>query len=241
MDILNCISGFSTSYGLFLSLFLVGLVGGFTHCAGMCSPFVLAQTASNVELKRLSDSLLIPYHLGRMTTYIFLAVIFSTVLNLALLFTGARALVTGPLLLLAGILFLASAFPVIGKVFPWALRLQLLPQVAMFRNLVGRLSADPNGLRRYVLGLLLGFMPCGLVVSAVLAASAAQSPVHSALAMGAFAIGTMPALMIVSFGAKSVLRKYPNISTRVTQGAMIVSSFWLFALAGLVLSEYWKF
>lgn len=241
MDVLNCISDFSTSYGLFLSLFLAGLMGGFTHCAGMCSPFVLAQTSSAPQLKRISDSLLLPYHLGRMTTYVVLAVIFSSVLNLALLFSDARALVTGPLLLLAGLLFLASAFPAIGKVFPWALKVQLLPPIAFFGNLVGRLASDANMLKRYFLGVLLGFMPCGLVVSAILAASTAETPVQSALAMGGFALGTMPALMFVGLGAKSVLRKYPNISTRVSQGAMVVSSFWLFALAGLVLTEYWKF
>ena len=43
MIIADCISNFTTSYGLPASLFLAGLVGGATHCAGMCSPFVFAQ------------------------------------------------------------------------------------------------------------------------------------------------------------------------------------------------------
>ncbi|MBL4803624.1 MAG: sulfite exporter TauE/SafE family protein [Alphaproteobacteria bacterium] len=240
MVILNCIADFSTSYGLSFSLFLAGLVGGFTHCSGMCAPFVLAQTHSDTRLVKLSESLLLPYHLGRMTTYTALAFVLGAFVNLAFLFTGTRALIAAPILMLAGVLFLVSAFPGFARLFPWTVRLQVLPKLNLFSRAVQFFSTNTNGIKRYFMGVLLGFMPCGLVVSAILAASSAASPVQSALAMSAFAVGTMPALMLVGLGGKAVMRKYPNISTRMSQGAMVVSSMWLFALAGLFLSEYWK-
>jgi sulfite exporter TauE/SafE len=31
------------------ALFLAGLAGGVTHCAGMCAPFVLAQAAATAD------------------------------------------------------------------------------------------------------------------------------------------------------------------------------------------------
>ena len=64
--------------GLFTSLFMAGLVGGWSHCAGMCGPFVLAQVATRLEgipasrmteLHRLTGAAVLPYHFGRATTY----------------------------------------------------------------------------------------------------------------------------------------------------------------------------
>ena len=63
--------------GLFTSLFMAGLVGGWSHCAGMCGPFVLAQVATRLEgipasrmteLHRLTGAAVLPYHFGRATT-----------------------------------------------------------------------------------------------------------------------------------------------------------------------------
>ncbi len=56
---------------LMLALFLAGLVGGTSHCAAMCGPFVLAQVARGDSLtgggvRRLSGALLMPYDFGRM-------------------------------------------------------------------------------------------------------------------------------------------------------------------------------
>ncbi|MCA9735916.1 sulfite exporter TauE/SafE family protein, partial [candidate division KSB1 bacterium] len=125
--IVQCVQDFSTAYGLPVSLFLAGLVGGFTHCAGMCSPFVLAQTAQGETFQRLSSKLLLPYHLGRMTTYVTLAVIVNAVVNMAFLFSDLKILLTAPLLMLAGTVFLITAFPNVANLFPWAARLQFAP------------------------------------------------------------------------------------------------------------------
>ena len=62
--------------GLGFSLFLAGLGGSLTHCAGMCGPFVLGQVMADAERatgygewRRLAGAALAPYHLGRITTY----------------------------------------------------------------------------------------------------------------------------------------------------------------------------
>ena len=56
-------------WALAASLFLVGLGGGFLHCAGMCGPFVLAQVGFRVDktpgtippgLRRLTGGALVP-------------------------------------------------------------------------------------------------------------------------------------------------------------------------------------
>ena len=236
MIIANCIADFTTSYGLPVSLFLAGLVGGFTHCAGMCSPFVLAQVKDGVSLNRLRDGLLIPYHLGRMVTYVTLAILLGSVVNLAFLFSDARVLITAPLLMLAGVLFLVSAFPALGQVFPWAVKFQSVRPFAFIMELAGRFMGSTRIVHRFFLGVILGFMPCGLVVSALMAASTAATPLAAGAAMAAFALGTIPALVLVGFGGTILKHKYPKLSRRFSQGAMALSAFWLFALAGFVIT-----
>ena len=234
MIVADCISDFTMSYGLPVSLFLAGLVGGFTHCAGMCSPFVLAQTSAGPQCKRLHGALLIPYHLGRMTTYVVLAVLLSGFINLAFLFSDLRMLVTAPLLMLAGVLFLVTAFPVLGVLFPWAARLQVGVTFEFLKRGIAKLLDYPGLFQRYALGVLLGFMPCGLVLSALMAASTASTSINAGFAMAAFAVGTMPALMLLGIGGGALKHKYPKISKRFSQGAMTVSAIWLFALAGML-------
>lgn len=64
--------------GLFTSLFAAGLLGSMTHCVGMCGPFVAGQVVARLEARpaadmrefhRLTGAALLPYHLGRTTTY----------------------------------------------------------------------------------------------------------------------------------------------------------------------------
>src|SRR3954452_8205311 len=74
----QCSLDMSRDGGLFTSLFMAGLAGGWSHCAGMCGPFVLAQGAPRLEgipasrmteLHRLTGAAVLPYHFGRATTY----------------------------------------------------------------------------------------------------------------------------------------------------------------------------
>ncbi|WP_148561018.1 sulfite exporter TauE/SafE family protein [Magnetospira sp. QH-2] len=191
--------------GLLVSLFMAGLLGGLTHCIGMCGPFVLSQVTARLEAtpasamrewQRLTGAALLPYHLGRMTTYMALGA------GIALLAGGAVSL-TGYRWLSALLLGLAALF-FIG----YALR-ALVPSLSLMgsggkgeswwsRN-VGRvvkpLFSRPLGWRGYLLGLALGFIPCGLLYGALAAAASAGDPLAGVMAMGAFAIGTMPSLL----------------------------------------------
>lgn len=227
----QCIHDVAVSHGLMISLFLAGLVGGATHCAGMCSPFVLAQIGEKPTMKRLSGGLLIPYHLGRMTTYVGLAVLVSSIVNLAFVYSGLKSMIAAPLLMLAATVFLISAFPKMLIVFPWAARIRISAPYGLVARFSSKLMNNPGAIKRYGLGVMLGFLPCGLVASALMAASTAPNIGHAALAMAVFTVGTMPALILVAFGGDALKYKYPKASVRMSQGAMVISSFWLMAIA----------
>lgn len=231
----ECVHQLTASHGLVISLFLGGLVGSFTHCLGMCAPFVLAQTDHGPVLQKPAASLLLPYHLGRMTTYVALGAVTHSIVNLAYLFSPARAYITAPLLALAGVMFLISAFPSWRAVFPWAGRMSFFTYFSFICTNAGKLFRRPGSADRYLLGVLLGFMPCGLVMAALMASATASTLPQALIAMAAFSIATMPALMAVGLFGKSLSRQFPNFSQRFSQAAMVISSLWLFALAGMLI------
>lgn len=228
----GCLQSIDLGYGLAASLFAAGLVGGATHCVGMCGPFVVAQSGSEQKLCRACQ---LPYHFGRITTYVFLAVLISTVFSAAFLYLPIRSFVVAPLLCVAAVIFLVSAFPALITMFPWAgsLKFSFLPG-KWFSWGLKKLSGKTGIARQYVMGLLLGFMPCGLVVSALMASSAAPSPVGAAGAMAAFGLGTMPSLIGAAIGAQKLKSLFPATMKNVTRGLMAWNAVWLFAMAGLM-------
>lgn len=186
-------------------------------------------------MKKLSDAALIPYHLGRITTYVALAILLASVLNLAFLFLPVRSFVIAPILMTAGVIFIVAAFPSLRGFFHWAKASVSFVPNRWLASGTQLLLRTETSFKQYCLGLLLGFMPCGLVVSALMVASTAPTVLMAALAMAVFGLGTVPALLAVAFGGNALKAKYPLATQRFTQGMMVWSGLWLFALAGFVL------
>lgn len=222
----------STGASLPIALFTAGLVGGITHCAGMCGPFVLSQ--SN-DLKKPLHTARLFYHFGRITTYICLAILFSHIFNLAALFSPSKALITVPLLLTAALIFFVNAIPALQRIFPWVLNIKMFALPLPLQNGFQYAHNLPYALREYAMGIILGFMPCGLVVAAIMAASTAPSLAQTILAMAAFGFGTMPALLSLSFGTASLQSRYPNLIQPMSSGLKIWSGLWLCITAGIIL------
>lgn len=234
-----CFPNITAETGLFTSLFLAGLAGGFTHCAGMCSPFVMAQISESSPgtpwIKRLAGAALVPYHLGRITTYVLMAVIFSTVLNGALLFSPLKGLVASMMLLAAALIFLSNIIPAVGKIFPYLAGIRLPVPQDFIMNLARPIMARNSAASRYALGLLLGFMPCGMVIAAIMTVVALDSPAKAALGMGLFALGTVPALMLVAMGGHIMNASFPQTAPAIKFTMLMLSSAVLIMTAGKML------
>lgn len=184
------------------ALFLAGLAGGATHCAGMCGPFVLAQVAARADgarsggsLRRLGGAALVPYHAGRLLGYALLGAVAGGAAGLLAAAAGWRPLLAAPLGL-AAVLMLSQGAARLGLRVPLP-RPRLPARVS--EGLVGRLRSlllAPAGWRGpLLLGLSLSVLPCGLLYGALVAAASAGSALAGALAMAAFALGTVPALV----------------------------------------------
>lgn len=222
--------GINLAQGLFFGLFLAGLAGGFSHCAMMCGPFVLSLTN---DVEKTKGALLIPYHLGRISTYTVLAILLAAILNLAFLFLPIRSFIIAPILMTAALLFLINAFPNLKKYFPWLDVFNIRVPFAWISSAFQKLSQHKNLLSQYLIGVMLGFMPCGLTVSALMAAAVAPSALEAALGMMAFGLGTMPALILTGLFGQGLKTKFPTTMQHVTRGAMVWSALWLFLIAGM--------
>lgn len=221
------------------ALFLAGLAGGFTHCAGMCAPFVLAQAGAAAGrgegvLARLSGAALLPYHLGRMLGYATLGALAGGMARLVTEASGPRWLLAA-LLLAAALLMAAQATARLPERWRPA-RLLHLPALplpgARLGALVGRLVDAPgravSGWRAVGLGLALSALPCGLLYAALAGAAATGSALAGAIAMAAFVAGTVPALVGVALMGRLFLR-------RAGPGLRLAGAG-LFALNSLVLA-----
>lgn len=183
------------------ALFLAGLAGGATHCAGMCGPFVIAQAAAVADraqaggmLARLSGAALVPYHLGRMMGYATLGAGAGGLAGVVAFGTGFR-FVLGGLLAVAAVLMFAQASARIAALLP---RMPAPRLPARLQRRLGGLLAAPTGLRGVAVGLMLSALPCGLLYGALAGAAATGSALGGALAMAAFVAGTVPALVGVA-------------------------------------------
>lgn len=218
------------SLGLPLALFLAGLAGSLVHCIGMCGPFVLGQVLADSEQvrggygewRRLAGAALMPYHLGRLTTYTALGAVAGTVTALFAATPGFAWLSAG-LLMLAAVLMIAQAL---------GLALRASPAVSrVVSRLAAPLCASQRPAGRYALGLVLGLLPCGFVYGALAAAAGTGSVRLGALAMASFGLGTVPALIGVGWLGLLLRRRLQGVVQWVATPLLIVSGLAMVALA----------
>ncbi|MGA3213986.1 MAG: sulfite exporter TauE/SafE family protein, partial [Terriglobales bacterium] len=194
-------------------LFALGLVSSL-HCAQMCGPIVLSYSiAINQSLKsairsgfRFSPLLAshLAYNAGRIVTYSALGAV-AGLLGHTLSFLGRLAGVGATLALVSGILMIVAGVFMLGLVPAAFLESRLFRIPATFLRPLGALLSSPGAGRRFLLGLTLGFLPCGLVYAALLKAMSAGSVLGGALTMLAFGLGTAGALVAIGFFS-SVIR-----------------------------------
>lgn len=238
-----CRVGIDGNENLLLGLFITGLVGSLTHCGGMCGPFVLSQCAARLEavplermteLRRLAGAALLPYHLGRAFTYGLLGALaasFGAVLGGA----GAFRLPAALMLALAALLLLAMALPGIKA---WTGNGGGESRLAVLVSRAARpLFSRPFGLRGWLLGVMLGYIPCGLLYAALAAAAAGGNAVAGAFGMLAFWAGTVPMLVVVAAVGQAALSHWRAPLLRAAPALLVLNAGMLGFMAWQILAS----
>jgi uncharacterized protein len=225
-----------TTVGIAGVLFATGLVGGFGHCATMCGPFVLMQVADagrpGPTLRKLAAGALPGYQIGRLTTYAALGAVAGGIGgSFAALsqFRWALALLLG----VAAVAFLLTALErAAPQLRAWLPRLDPRVFLPMTRFLARLGTGAPDRhINGYRLGLLLGFLPCGFLYAALFASAAAGSVLAGATAMAAFALGTMPALIVVGIVGAGILQRWRRSANLAAAPLFVINAAVLLALA----------
>lgn len=183
--------------------FVTGLISSFGHCLGMCGGIVAiysARQAAQANAAGIKPGVwarivsFLPIHLGRITTYTF----FGALIGLAgSLLDQASGLMgwQGAFSVLVGLAMLLVSLSLMGILPPVEMALASLmgnnsPMTRM-RGLFGKRSFFST----LTLGILWGFLPCGLVFAMLVVAARTQTVWGGALTMLAFGLGTVPTLL----------------------------------------------
>lgn len=208
----------------FLALFLVGLLGG-THCIGMCGGIVGALSMGGPP--RLS--LHLAYNTGRILSYIIAGAI-AGFLGGASLSLAGQLPVRIALYVLASLMLVALGLYLMGVTR--ALAFTERAGQALWRHLqplTRRYLPARTAAQALPLGMLWGWLPCGLVYSALATALTAGSAGRGALAMLAFGLGTLPNLLLAGFLLVRLRDVVQRRGVRVLAG-LLVAGFGLYGL-----------
>jgi hypothetical protein len=212
----------------FALMLAFGLVSSL-HCVTMCGPLIAVASApvhpagscGAVGFRALS-LWQVAYQTGRGVTYVALGAVLGLAGGtLSSMFAARRV---------GGVIQIAVSAVFIG--------------LALFAVLRGKAVTAPSGdsafgrlLRRFVtsgrasgmlvLGLLTGFLPCGVLYAAFARALAADSAAQGGLLMLAFWLGSAPLLVVVGLASASLLRSLGRYANVLIAAAMLLTGAWL--------------
>jgi sulfite exporter TauE/SafE len=180
----------------FSLVFGLGLAASL-HCLQMCGPIVISYSVSLARFGAFRREVVLAhlcYNAGRTVTYATLGAV-----------AGAAGSGIGMLGKLAGLAAAARLLSGAAMIVTGVLMLRVVPRKALiqvrshgvmvlFSRSIGRLLVSSRALGKFGLGLMLGFLPCGLIYGALLKAVETARPLAGALTMVAFAMGTGVAL-----------------------------------------------
>jgi sulfite exporter TauE/SafE len=188
-------------YFTFITAVSIGLLGG-AHCIGMCGGVIGALTmAVDARDSKRRLVLIAAYNLGRISSYVLIAMLFYLLVDqfenyFALSFMRYIA----GLLLIAMGLYIANWWR--GLVYLEKLGSHLWRWIQPLSKTLVPVKKVWHAL---FLGLIWGWLPCGLIYSALVYSATAPTITQAALIMFGFALGTLPTIILGSFMAERVM------------------------------------
>ncbi|GEA50881.1 cytochrome biogenesis protein [Vibrio inusitatus NBRC 102082] len=206
-----------------LGAFLIGLAGA-GHCMGMCGGIASAVALNG---RKNSFQITLLYNFGRISSYLLIGALVGgavasslTVFDSSHFLTVLRAIAAVMILLLG--LYLAQWWNGLLKIEKMGQHLwkYLSPIAAKMIPLRSPWYAFP-------VGMVWGWIPCGMVYSMLSWAAVAGSATNGLLIMGCFGLGTLPAMILVGAGSAKYSQFFRSqIIRRVIGSLMIVYSIY---------------
>ncbi len=210
-------------FGAAITAFLAGLIGS-GHCVGMCGPIASLSGISGHPGK-LQRTLL--FNFGRLTSYACFGALVAGIAAAVETIAPMQSLGHWLRLAMAAILLVVG----LQLLLP---RHQINPLERLGAKLWRKVSPLAARLRSghrmrqwFGLGLVWGWLPCGLVYSMFALAATSANPAGGATIMLAFGMGTLPAMLATGTASSAISRLRTGQARRFVAILMLASSAWL--------------
>ena len=181
-----------------ISIISIAFLGSFGHCIGMCGGIIIAYSSTKIEDdwgKPKQALAHILYSIGRILTYVILGAMFGF-LGGVVMFNN---IANGSLLILAGIFMLLAGLSLSGKIKFLTLIEHSMSSSSWYKKMFRELLHTKSLMSFFILGMLNGLLPCGLVYFFAITAASTASPIYGAFVMLIFGLSTVPALFSLGF------------------------------------------
>jgi sulfite exporter TauE/SafE len=172
--------------------FLFGLISSF-HCIGMCGPIAMMLPVDrNNPTKKVTQ--IITYHLGRLSAYGSIGLLFG-LLGRGFFLAGIQQQLS---IFIGVAMILIILIP--EKVFAnYNFSKPIFRVISKIKQTLGSHFKNKSYKSLFIIGLLNGFLPCGMVYVALFGAIAMQSASLGVLYMVLFGLGTVPMMSSVVY------------------------------------------
>lgn len=211
------------NYSLVISSFIIGLLGG-VHCVGMCSGIagVLSVGLDKRANKLRHFMLQINYNFGRITSYAFAGFIFGWLGEVAVRGTGSHIVhlslqaFSGVFMILLG-MYMSGIWRILVNVE--RVGAALWRRIEPFARSLIPIRSVPQA---FLVGMVWGWLPCGLVYSVLTTALGSGSGAHGAILMFSFGLGTLPNLLVMGLLTGALHRWMRKPSVRYLAGMLVI-------------------
>ncbi|MGH1484651.1 MAG: sulfite exporter TauE/SafE family protein [Cellvibrionaceae bacterium] len=201
-----------------LTAFSIGLLGG-AHCIGMCGGIIGALTMSlKADQYWARLYLILSYNMGRILSYVLIALLFYSIVSSldGYLSLGFMRIIAGLLLIAMG-LYLAN----------WWRGLVYLEKAGGFlwrfiQPIAKSFMPVKTIPQAFLLGMIWGWLPCGLIYSALVYSATGTSAYSAALIMLSFALGTLPAVLLSGLLAERLIAIIQIKHVRIVMAILII-------------------
>lgn len=212
----------------YIAVFLIGLLGG-THCVGMCGGIVSALTVQLPGQRSSQFPLHLAYNLGRISSYTLAGAMLGALGSVGMLMNGVLPVQMG-LYVIANLMLVALGLYLTG-VTRFLVPVERLGERLWRRiqPLTRRYLPARSPTQAFPLGLLWGFLPCGMVYGVLATALVTGSAWRGGALMLAFGLGTLPNLLLAGMLLKRLRDITQRRAVRLTAG-LTVLGFGVFGL-----------
>ncbi|WP_406843125.1 sulfite exporter TauE/SafE family protein [Flavobacterium soyae] len=210
---------------MLFSALILGLISSL-HCVGMCGPIAMMLPVDHRnEAKKVTQ--IITYHLGRLTAYSAIGLIFG-LLGKGFFLAGMQQRMS----IFIGIAMILIAL-IPEKVFAkYNFSKPVYRVISNIKTSLGSQFKKKSYKSLFTIGLLNGFLPCGMVYVALFGAIAMQSAGFGVLYMLLYGLGTIPLMTVVVYVNSLLKLPFRNkIQKAIPYVAIIIGV--LFILRGL--------